>query len=141
MHSMNGMLAAMEDASGTIIIATAILAVALIVFAFLIGGEPDFPDGSVEAKEEARSRAALREGDLPPDGADLWRQFVAERRRSQDLEASIASFHDQLHMFNPMTPYRYAQLHDQIHRDLEAHGISVEVSVQEEVQDLRHGDS
>jgi len=58
-HSMNGMLAAMEDSSGTIIIATAILAVALIVFAFLIGGEPDFPDGSVEAKEEARSRAAL----------------------------------------------------------------------------------
>jgi hypothetical protein len=138
---MNGMLAAMENSSGTIIIATAILAVALMVFGFLIGGEPDFPDGSKESMEQARSRAASTEGGPPPDGADLWRQFVAERRRSQDLEGSIASFHDQLHMFNPMTPYRYAQLHEQIHRDLEAHGISVEVSAQEEVQDLRHGDS
>jgi hypothetical protein len=135
---MNGMLAAMEDSSGTIILATGIMAVALIVFGFLIGGERDLPDGS--EKEKGRPRATSREEGLPPDGADLWRQFVAERRRSQDLEASIASFHDQLHVFNPMTPYRYAQLHDQIHRDLEAHGIS-EVSVQEEIRDLRHGDS
>jgi hypothetical protein len=44
-------------------------------------------------------------------------------------------------MFNPMTPYRYAQLHEQLHRDLEAQGISVEVSVQEEIQDLRHRNS
>jgi hypothetical protein len=138
---MNGMLAAMEDGSLTIIIATAILAVGLIVFGFLIGGGPDLPDGSEEAKKEARSRAASKFEGPPPDGPDLWRQFVAERRRSLDLEATIASFHDQLHMFNPMTPYRYAQLHDQIHRELGAHGISVEVSFQEDVQDLRHGDS
>lgn len=136
---MNGMLAATEDGSLTIVIATAILAVALIVFGFLIGGGPDLPDGSEGAMEEGRSRAASKLGG-PPDGADLWRQFVAERRRSLDLEATIASFHDQLHMFNPMTPYRYAQLHDQIHRELGAHGISVEVSFQEDVQDLRHGD-
>lgn len=131
---MHDMLAAVEDSSGTIILATGIMAVALIVFGFLIGGEHDPPDGSEKGKGRPRATSS-REGSLPPDGADLWRQFVAERRRSQDLEASIASFHDQLHVFNPMTPYRYAQLHDQIHRDLEAHGIS-EVSVQEEIQDL-----
>jgi hypothetical protein len=137
------MLAAMAamDRPSTVILATAILAVALIVFGLLIGPEPDFPDGSEEAMEQARSRAASKEAGPPPDGADLWRQFVAERRRSKDLEASIASFHDQLHMFNPMTPYRYAQLHEQLHRDLEAQGISVEVSVQEEIQDLRHRNS
>lgn len=133
-------MAAMDRPS-TVILATAILAVALIVFGLLIGPEPDFPDGSEEAMEQARSRAASKEAGPPPDGADLWRQFVAERRRSKDLEASIASFHDQLHMFNPMTPYRYAQLHEQLHRDLEAQGISVEVSVQEEIQDLRHRNS
>jgi hypothetical protein len=90
-----------------------------------IDGVLKLPTDTKTSRKEARRRTSRI----------LWKQVTAERRRNADLAAALASFHDQLHASSPMTPYRWAELHRQTHRDLDRFGIPVGVSIEEEDAD------
>lgn len=90
-----------------------------------VDGVLKLPTDRKTSKTEARRRTARI----------LSKQVAAERRRNADLAAALASFHDQLHASSPMTPYRWAELHRQTHRDLDRFGIPVGVSIEEEDAD------
>jgi hypothetical protein len=127
-----------------LILASAIIAIGLITFGMIVGYRQESRDdpetggdgfrtvqpGSKVLRKEARRRTARI----------LWKQVAAERRRNADLAAALASFHDQLHASNPMTPYRWAELHRQTHRDLDRFGIPVGVSIEKEEADRRRRD-
>lgn len=127
-------------APGELVFASAIIiAIGLITFGMIISyrresrEEPEITvDGTMRvptdrktSKTEARRRTSRI----------LWKQVTVERRRNADLAAALASFHDQLHASSPMTPYRWAELHRQTHRDLDRFGIPVGVSIEEEDAD------
>jgi hypothetical protein len=124
-------------AAEELVLASAIIvAIGLITFGMIISyrregrDEPEMtvdgvlklPTDRKTSKTEARRRTARI----------LWKQVAAERRRSADLAAALASLHDQLHASDPMTPFRWAELHRQTHRDLDRFGIPVGVSIEEE---------
>lgn len=127
-------------AAAELVLASAIIfAIGLITFGMIISypresrDEPEISaDGVLKlppdrrtSKTETRRRTART----------LWKQVTAERRRNADLAAALASFHDQLHATNPMTPFRWSELHRQTHRDLDRFGIPVGVSIEEEDRD------
>ena len=127
-------------ATGELVLASAIIfAIGLIAFGMIISyrkesrDEPDtgvdgvlrIPTDRKTSKKEARRRTARI----------LWKQVDAERRMNADLASALASFHDQLHASNPMTPFRWAELHRATHRDLDRFGIPVGVSIEEEDAD------
>jgi hypothetical protein len=119
-----------------LVIPSAIIAVGLITFGLIIGYRQesrDEPEASVNgvlkvppdrktSKKEARRRTARI----------LGKQVADERRRNADLAAALASFHDELHASNPMTPFRWDELHRQTHQDLDRFAIPVGVSIEEE---------
>ena len=127
-------------AAAELVLASAIIfAIGLIAFGMIISyrrESRDEPEISVDgvlklppdrrtSKTETRRRTART----------LWKQVTAERKRNADLAAALASFHDQLHATNPMTPFRWSELHRQTHRDLDRFGIPVGVSLEEEDAD------
>jgi hypothetical protein len=132
-------LAVIAAAAEELVIASAIIAIGLITFGMIISyrhESRDEPEMSVDGvlkvpterkplKREARRRTARI----------LWKQVAAERKRNRDLGAALASFHDELHALNPMTPFRLTELHRQTHRDLDRFAIPVGVSLQEEDAD------
>jgi hypothetical protein len=127
-------------AAEELVLASAIIiAIGSITFGMIIGYRRDMrdepgtridgvlklPTDAKTSRKEARRRTSRI----------LWKQVTAERRRNADLAAALASFHDQLHASSPMTPYRWAELHRQTHRDLDRFGIPVGVSIEEEDAD------
>ena len=127
-------------AAAELILASAIIfAIGLITFGMIISyrresrdeteisvdGVLKLPPDRRTSKTETRRRTART----------LWKQVTAERKRNADLAAALASFHDQLHATNPMTPFRWSELHRQTHRDLDRLGIPVGVSIEEEDAD------
>jgi hypothetical protein len=126
-------------AAELVLAAAIVIAIGLIAFGMIISyrrESHDEPETTVDgvlklpadrktSKSEARRRTARI----------LWKQVTAERRRNADLAATLASFHDQLHAANPMTPFRWSELHRQTHRDLDRFGIPVGVSIEEEDAD------
>ena len=127
-----------------LVIPSAIIAIGLITFGMIISyrqesrDEPEIsvddvlkvPTDRKNLKKEARRRTARI----------LWKQVAAERRRNADLAAALASFHDRVHVSNPLTPFRWTELHRQTHRDLDRLAIPVEVSIEEEDADRNHRD-
>jgi hypothetical protein len=127
-----------------LVIPSAIIAVGLITAGMIISyrqesrDEPEIradgvlkvPTDGKTLKKEARRRTARI----------LWKQVAAEQKRNADLAAALASFHDELHAANPMTPFRWTELHRQTHRDLDRFEIPVGVSIEEENADRNHGD-
>lgn len=119
-----------------LVLASAIIAIGLITFGMIISyrqesrDEPEIrvdgvlkvPTDGKTLKKEARGRTARI----------LSKQVAAERRRNADLAAALASFHDELHASNPMTPFRWTELHRQTHRDLDRFAIPLGVSIEEE---------
>lgn len=137
---VEGRLAVIAAAGEELIFASAIIfAIGLITFGVIISyrregrDEPEItvdgvlklPTDRKTSKMEARRRTART----------LWKQVTAERRRNADLAAALASFHDELHASDRMTPVRWAELHRQTHRDLDRFGIPVGVSIEEEDAD------
>jgi hypothetical protein len=141
---MEGSLVIAAAAAELVLASAIIFAIGLIAFGMIIsyrGESRDEPERSVDgvlklppdrrtSKAETRRRTART----------LWKQVTAERKRNADLAAALASFHDQLHATNPMTPFRWSELHRQTHRDLDRFGIPVGVSLEEEDadRDRRH---
>lgn len=122
-----------------VFVSAIIFAIGLITFGMIISyrkenrDEPEIgvngvriiPTGTKASKKEARRRA------------DLLTQVAAERRRSADLATALSDFHHQLHASNPMTPYRWAELHRQTHRDLDTLGIYVSIEEEEDAGLIR----
>jgi hypothetical protein len=129
-------LSVVAAAAEELVLASAIIAIGLITFGMIISyrqesrdeleisvdGVLKVPTDRKTSKKDARRRTAR----------NLWKQVAAERTRNADLAAALASFHDELHASNPMTPFRWAELHDQTHRDLDRFGIPVGVSIEED---------
>jgi hypothetical protein len=139
LYRAEGLLVIAAAAEELVLASAIIIAIGLITFGMIISNrresrnEPEItvdgvlklPTDRKTSKTEARRRTARI----------LWKQVTAERRRNADLAAALASFHDQLHASSVMTPFRWAELHRQTHRDLDRFGISVGVSIEEEDAD------
>jgi hypothetical protein len=137
-------LSVVAAAAEELVLASATIAIGLITFGMIISyrqesrdeleisvdGVLKVPTDRKTSKKDARRRTAR----------NLWKQVAAERTRNADLAAALASFHDELHASNPMTPFRWAELHDQTHRDLDRFGIPVGVSIEEEDADRNRRD-
>jgi hypothetical protein len=126
-------------AAEELILASAIIAIGLITFGMIISYRQesrDEPELSVNGVLKVPTdRKTLKKEGRRRTARNLWKQVAAERTRNADLAAALASFHDELHASNPMTPFRWAELHDQTHRDLDRFGIPVGVSIEEEDAD------